>query len=267
MSLRSTFRAVPTLMRVGFAEAVAYRAEMFVWILSTTMPLIMMALWTAVAAYAPVGRFHQRDFVVYFLVTFIVRQLTGAWAAWEINFEVRQGTLSLRLLRPLHPLWHYAVNNVAAMPLRLVIAIPVALLLLLVMGREGLSTNPVLWLFFPLAVFNAWLITYLINVLIGTLSLFMESSLKLLNVWFQLFMLLSGYFIPVELFPRWLQVLGDWLPFRYQLAFPVELATRTYDVAGALGMLGKQVAFVAVLWAFAAVAWRSGLKRYAAYGG
>jgi len=31
-------RAVPTLMKVGFAEAVAYRAEMVVWVLATTMP-------------------------------------------------------------------------------------------------------------------------------------------------------------------------------------------------------------------------------------
>ncbi len=55
MSVRATVRALPTLARVGFAEAVAYRAEMFVWILSTTMPLIMMALWTAVARDAPVS--------------------------------------------------------------------------------------------------------------------------------------------------------------------------------------------------------------------
>src|SRR5438105_6621630 len=83
--------------------------EMAVWILSTTMPLIMMALWTAVAREAPVGRFGQSDFVVYFLVTFIVRQMTGAYAGWEINYEVRQGTLAQRLLRPIHPLWHYAI--------------------------------------------------------------------------------------------------------------------------------------------------------------
>ena len=43
-SIRTTARALPTLFRIGFAEAVAYRAEFFVWILSTTMPLIMLAI-------------------------------------------------------------------------------------------------------------------------------------------------------------------------------------------------------------------------------
>ena len=61
MSLRATLKAYPTLLRVGVAEAVAYRAEMFVWVLATTMPLISLALWNAVAREAPVGRFtaHQ----------------------------------------------------------------------------------------------------------------------------------------------------------------------------------------------------------------
>src|SRR6185503_12640490 len=69
-------RAYPTLLRIGFAEAVAYRAELLVWMLTTTMPLVSLALWSAVAAAAPVGRFTQQGFAAYFLATLIVRQLT-----------------------------------------------------------------------------------------------------------------------------------------------------------------------------------------------
>ena len=135
-------RALPTLFRVGFAEAVAYRAEMLVWVLATTMPLIMLALWSAVADDAPVGRFDQADFVAYFLATFIVRQLTGAWVAWQMSFEVRTGTLAMRLLRPLHPMVSYAVENLAAMPLRLVVALPVAVLALVLTGAQPPAARP-----------------------------------------------------------------------------------------------------------------------------
>ncbi len=57
MSLRANLRAVQTMIRIGFVEALAYRAEMLVWILATTMPLVMLALWHAVAREAPIGRF------------------------------------------------------------------------------------------------------------------------------------------------------------------------------------------------------------------
>ena len=50
MSLRRALRAYPTLVRVGFAESVAYRAEMLVWMLTMTMPLVSLALWSAISA-------------------------------------------------------------------------------------------------------------------------------------------------------------------------------------------------------------------------
>ena len=88
-------RAYPTLLRVGFADAVAYRAEMLVWMLTTTMPLVSLALWSAVAPTAPVGRFTPaRSFAAYFLATLVVRQLTGSWVVWEMNQEIRSGALS-----------------------------------------------------------------------------------------------------------------------------------------------------------------------------
>ncbi|HXX32651.1 MAG TPA: ABC-2 family transporter protein [Myxococcaceae bacterium] len=267
MSARSTVRALPTLVRVGFAEAIAYRAEMLVWVLSTTMPLIMLALWSAVAADAPVGRFDQRDFLAYFLATFIVRQLTGAWVAWQMSFEVRTGTLAMRLLRPLHPMVSYAVENLAALPLRLVVALPVAMLALLLLGTARLPRSPALWGVWAVAVLGGWLITFLANALIGCLALWTGSSIKVMDVWLVAFMVFSGYLVPVELFPGVLRTLVAWLPFRYQIGFPVEVMTSAYDLPAALGMLARQWAFVLAFLGLAAIVWRRGLRRFAAYGG
>ena len=267
MSARSTMRSLPTLMRVGFAEAVAYRAEMLVWVLSTPMPLIMLSLWSAVAADAPVGRFNQRGFVAYFLATFIVRQLTGAWVAWQMSYEVRTGTLAMRLLRPLHPMVSYAVENIAAMPLRLVVALPVALLALVLLGTRTLPHGTLVWAVWVVAVLGGWLITFLDNFIIGCLALWTGSSIKVMDVWLVAFMVFSGYLVPVELFPGVLRALVAWLPFRYQIGFPVEVMTGAYGLSAALGMLARQWAFVLGLLVAALVIWRRGLRRFAAYGG
>ncbi len=77
MSLHATLRASPTLVRIGVMQAVAYRAELFVWILSNSMPFIMLALFVAVAREGPLGGYGSADFVAYFLATFVVRQFTG----------------------------------------------------------------------------------------------------------------------------------------------------------------------------------------------
>lgn len=267
MSVRNTVRAFPTILKVGFAEAVAYRAEMLVWVLATTMPLIMMALWTVVAREAPIGRFSEADFVAYFLCIFIVRQLTGAWAAWQMNFEVRSGALSMRLLRPVQPIWHYAAENIAAMPLRLAVAIPVAAITLVVLGSRYLPRDPVLWAIWLLAIAGGWMITFLANIIIGTLSLFIDSSIKLMEVWMAAFFVFSGYLVPIELFPPFLRTVSNWLPFRYQIGFPVELMTNALSRTAAFSMLARQWFFVVAIWAVCAWVWRRGLRNFSAYGG
>ena len=262
-----TLRALPTLLRTGFAAAVAYRAEFVVWLLSTTMPLVMLALWSAVAEEAPVGRFGQAEFVAYFLVALVVRLLTGAWVIWELNMEIRQGTLAFRLLRPIHPLVAYAAENVAAMPLRILLALPIALVLLWAVGGDRITHDPVLLAIFPVSVVGAWLITFLAMCIVGSLAFHIDSAGAVFEVWLGLFGIFSGYLVPLELYPRWVYEISYLLPFRYMLAFPVELVTGGLTRAQALAQLSAQAAFVAVLLLVAVGMWRLGTRRFAAFGG
>ena len=85
-------RALPTLLRVGFSEAVAYRAEFLVWVLTTNTPLIMLLVWSSVAREEPLaGRMGEQELGAYFLAALIVRLLTGSWVVWDLVYEMRQG--------------------------------------------------------------------------------------------------------------------------------------------------------------------------------
>src|SRR3954463_9843428 len=144
-------------MRIGISEAVAYRAEMFVWVLATTMPFIMLVLWSAVSSSAPVvsnsGRgYTAGTFTAYFLAVFIVRQLVSSWASWEINWEVKQGTLAMRLLRPIHPIVSYGCGNLAALPLRMVVPLPVLVIIFAVGAAGAFPTDLRLWALWGLSM-------------------------------------------------------------------------------------------------------------------
>jgi ABC-2 type transport system permease protein len=269
MSVRNTLRAMPTLARVAFAEAMAYRAELLVWVLSTTMPLVMLALWSAVARDQPIGRFGQAQFVAYFLAAFIVRQLTGSWASWEINYEIRQGTLAMRLLRPVHPLFCHAINNIAALPMRLIVSLPVAVVALLAVGWGEVTHSPALFALFLVSIVGGWLITLFANFAVGCLAFFLESSIKVMDIWLALYFVMSGYLLPIELFPPFARALADVLPFRYQLGLPIEILTRAYDAdpLSAARLVLWQWCWVLVMLTLTTVLWRRGLARFSAYGG
>jgi ABC-2 type transport system permease protein len=262
-----TLRAMPGMLRVGFASALAYRAEFLVWVLAYTMPLIMLALWSTVASEAPIGRFGEREFSAYFAVTLMVRLAAGSWVVWDMNFEVRQGTLQRRLLWPIHALLSYLAENLAALPMRFTVVVPIAL-------GTTLWLGPAIWVvdawqraIIPVSLLGAFLLTFLPMAMIGTLALWSESSIALFDLWLALYTVFSGYIVPLELFPPALGHVVAWLPFRQMLAFPVENMLGLIDRSHALHELARQWAYIALFAWLAAALWRAGIKRFGAYGG
>jgi ABC-2 type transport system permease protein len=255
------------LARIGATESVAYRAEVVVWLLSTTMPLIMIAFFCAVAQGGPVGRYGQAQFVAYFLATFVVRSLTGSFVSRQMNLEVRDGTLATRLMRPVHPLLAYAAESVGALPIRIAVAVPVAVGMLVGLGPGALTHEPLMALAFTASLIAAWLLSILISFAVGALSFFIDWSDKVMDAWLAGLFVFSGYTIPVDLFPPRLREVVEWMPFRYQIGLPVELMVGSHAGGEVLGLLARQWAFVALAALIVRALWRRGVGRFAAYGG
>lgn len=272
-------KAYPTLLRIGVAEAVAYRAELLVWMLTTTMPLVSMALWSSAADEQPLGpeRMGQAEFAGYFTLTLLVRLLTSSWIIWQLIDDIRSGGLLQRLIRPIHPLFVYTSEQLAVLPLRVAIVLPMSLGLLYYLARGQLTHDPWLWGSFLLALPGAWAINFLSMALIGLLAFYIDSSAGLFSAWFGLYMLLSGYLVPLSLLPSWMARLSEILPFRYMLESPVRMLLG-WPVAGGAHdtLLGRSEALAALQIEYAYVVgltlavvwlWRAGLRRYSAFGG
>jgi len=265
--IRRALRAYPTPLRVGLSEVVAYRAEFLVWILTTNMPLVMLAIWHAVAADGPVGRFDQEQFTAYYLAVQAVRLLTSTWVVWQISMEIRDGTLSAKLLRPLHPLYAYSAEHLAAVPMRALIISPIVAVLIHAAGPRLAFHHLALLAIFLAALLGAWLLIFFTMILLGALAFYVESAMGLFEVWLGVHALLSGYLLPIELLPAWVRGAARLLPFRYMLGFPVEALVGLQSAGAAARDLAWQWGYVALFAALALLVWRRGVRRFAAYGG
>lgn len=265
-TLSHVWRAIPDLSRVALAGVVAYRAEMVIWILSTLLPLIMLALWTAVAEQGPIAGYDEEGFARYFAVTLLVRQLSSVWLVWELNYEIRSGRLSTKLLKPMHPLLQHAIEMVVAVPFRAAVMLPILLLMLLL--RPDLWATPS-WpalLLFAVSMVLAWIINFLIQALFATFAFWVDKTDALFGVWFGLWSLLSGYLAPLAVFPEALKPLLVLLPFRGMLGLPVEILGGFVDPVAALPEVAIQLGWALALLAVVQLFWRRGLVRYGAYG-
>lgn len=267
MSATRALRALPTLLRIGVAETVAYRAEFLVWILTTTLPLVMLGLWTSVAEHEDFKGYSSAAFVAYYLANLIVRNLTGSWVAWQISEEIRTGAMSMRLLRPLHPYVAFAASHLAAVPFRTAVVMPIAVGLLISSGASALTTAPLQLALIVPSLVLAWIITFNVMFMIGSLGFFVTKTMALLNLYFGLFSLLSGYLLPIPLLPFEIRWFAEWMPFRYMLSAPIELMTVPLGTAQAWWLLIAQAGWAVATLALALFVWNRGVKRFEAVGG
>ncbi len=261
-----TLRKFVVEFKASWHLTLEYRIAVFIWIFAMTLPLIMLAGWLSIAEGGPVGRFGREDFIGYYIASLFVRNLTGIWIIWEQDRDIRQGRLSFKLLKPMNPIVHYIALGLGSKPIRVGVVIPVVLIVPLVVPGVRFVTDPLqLALFIP-AVLGAWAIVFLIQYTTGLLAFWISQSLSIHDAWFAVFSLLSGYLIPLELFPPALRDLLYVTPFRYMLSFPVEIFTKQLDVARILQGLAVQWMWVAVFYTLYRIVWIRGLKRYSAVG-
>jgi len=262
--VRRFLAVLGAMWRLGLAEAVAYRAAMLVWVLTTTFPLVSLTLWHSLAADGPIGGFTQGEFDAYFVAAFLIRQLTASWVVWDLSSQIRDGALSTLLMRPVHPLLHHLMTNLAALPVRVALAVPLGLVVLFAVGGIEASFG---WhvAVAPLAIVLAWLLQLCVQICVACLAFWVTSSAALFEVWLGLYMVLSGYVMPTSMLP-WFSGVVRALPFHAAMGFPTELLCGRLSSGEIVRGFVLQGIWLVVFAALAAWLWRRGLRVYGAVG-
>ncbi|NPA80462.1 MAG: multidrug ABC transporter permease [Thermotogae bacterium] len=262
-SLRLTLKKLKVLIEVYYAYMLEYRAEIVLWMLSGILPFILMAVWMNAATRSDFG-YSPVDFARYFLAVFITHQMTTVWVIWEFEHDVLRGQLSPYLLQPMDPVWRYVSSHVAERLSRFPFLLLLVLLFFLLYPRAIWIPSPRELLLFFLVGNFAFAVRFLLQYSLAMLSFWIERATAFEELHMLLFLFLSGYVAPLELFPEGVRSLILWTPFPYMIDFPVRILLGG-EVELARGLTVMGVWFV-VLLLLNRLLWRLGLAKYSAMG-
>ena len=261
--MNRVIKTVQAFLSVYYAYMLEYRAELFLWALSGTLPLIMMGVWTKASQGGNFG-LEPGDFARYFLTVFLVRQFTVVWVAWEFEKEVVQGKLSPRLLQPIDPVWHHVASHLSERLARLPFALVLVGLFFLLYPDAIWQPSPSRVLLFVLAVVMAFTLRFLMQYTFALFAFWTERASAIEQVWLLFYLFLSGVTAPLEVFPPKVLEIAIWTPFPYLVHFPAAvLIGLPVDIGrGILVTLGWSLLFFILnRWL-----WRKGLKQYSGMG-
>ena len=257
------WKRIGTLLSVYYAYMLEYRAELVLWVLSGSLPLILMGIWNQAAQQGQFG-LEPLQFVRYFLVAFMVRQITVVWVIWEFEKEVVQGQLSNYLLQPIDPAWRHVAEHAAERFARLPFVLMLLALFLVLYPQAAWVPQPGQFLLFAIAVILVFALRFLIQYTFAMFSFWTERATAIEQFWFLIYLFLSGMIAPLDVFPEGLRAVVSWLPFPYLVYFPAALLT------GLPVNVGQGFLAIALwglfFWVLNRWLWKRGLKRYSGMG-
>lgn len=254
--------------RTAVALQFAYRGAIAIWLLAlVTTPLISLVVWTAVARGngGSAGGFTTGQYAAYFIAVMVVNQMTFIWHMWEMEWRVKNGFFSPVLLRPMHPIHNDVVENLTFKALTLVALLPIAFVLSVAFDaqfdtgiRDALAFVPVL--------VGAMGLRFLCEWATGLAAFWVTRTMTLNQLYGMLTMFLGGQIAPLGLFPEPVRIIAAILPFRWMVAFPVEVLLGRTDGGDLLAGVAMQILWIAIALLAMRWVWARGVRRYSAVG-
>jgi ABC-2 type transport system permease protein len=264
--------SIPSLylaqFRTTIAEQLQYRGSLVIWLIGLILePVVFLAVWTAVATSqgGSVDGFTAGGFAAYYIVAMLVDHATFTWIMFEFEYWIRQGTLSPLLLRPVHPIHRQVAVNLTFKLLTFVVLLPVAVILALVFHPQANLQGWALLAFIP-SLLLAMALRFTVEWTLALAAFWITRVSATNQLYFVVFVFLSGQAAPLALLPGPVAELARWLPFYRMLGFPVELALGRLTPRDALIGIGAQVAWLAIALLVMNALWDRGIRRYSAVG-
>lgn len=258
-----------TTARTAITEQFQYRAANYAYMIGMIVePVVYLVVWTTVASAqgGSVGGVTRGDFVAYYIVWTLVRNMNIVFTPFGWEERIREGHLSALLLRPMHPL-HFDLAYFAGWKVVVIVLwLPIAALLSLAFH----PTFSLTWAragAFVVAIWGAYLIRSLVLWLLGMTTFWTTRVSAPFELFFTLELLLSGRLVPLTLLPDWAQSVGALTPFPSTFGFPIDTLAGNLDGPALARGLGVQLLWVLVSWAALRLVWPRAVRRYAAVGG
>ena len=226
--------------------------------------IVLLSLWrTILGDQAATGPMSLASVLTYTLVAEVFGEQLNVRTT--LNQAFWEGTLVIRFLRPMGLVRQLAAEMVGGWGVDFVLFSIPLFLVAPILGVDPRPASPQAGALFVVSLCAAVLVGLAMELVFGALVVALEQPVWLIEyIRAAVATLLSGALLPLAYYPWGLGELFAWLPFASMAWAPLAI----YTAAGEpLSLIGRQVAWVLILWQFGSWLWRQNREKLVAYGG
>ena len=266
------FNKYARIFGVGLQNTLVYRWNFLLRAFFDVVPLVgTVFLWRALfrARAQPIGGYEFGSMVYYFLlITLASNLITPTDDEWQIAADIRDGQLNALLAKPIDYLSYRLSLFLGYRATSSLFTLPIVLLLFACFHQYlALPQHLRTWVFSLISLGLAAFLQFFLAYAVAMLTFWILEISTVVFIIFSFEYFLSGHLFPLDLLPPWLGRVLVWLPFTYELYFPVTVFQEKVTGEPLVRGLCIQAGWVAVAWATGRLMWMRGLRRFQAVGG
>lgn len=215
-----------------------------------------------------INMYSLKNMITYYVVWNIVNTLNLSSSGFYLNRIIKNGELNSILVRP----YSFTIANYFDQLSKGIIGtIPKVILMIVILPliKEYIVINQeiinILFVFAFLII--STISSFLIWSILGCMSFGIEESEAIMWSFAVIFNFLSGMFIPLDFFPKWISHIIEFLPTATWGFIPAKIIAGMYSFDKMLALLCVNIGSLLLLISIIKIVWIKGIKHYSSIGG
>ncbi|OXS52967.1 hypothetical protein B1A99_31955 [Cohnella sp. CIP 111063] len=233
--------------------------------------LVQFFLWTALYAGAsalsvPITQVSLDEMITYAVFSTMISMIVANENIETLSQKIQTGNIVTYLIRPIGLFRSLLFETLGTKAFAALFEIiPILVVGYLFFSPAELPLSHLLR--FLIALFNGFMVYFLLTFLVGMSSFWYLRIFHLSFVLTHLINFFSGIVIPIWFFPKALYAVTSWLPFDLIYYHPLAILLGKADESQNLFAFAKGAAWIAVLAAASAIAWMAAKRKVVVQGG
>ena len=257
---------------IGLQNTFVYRWNFLFRSLFGLFPLLgTVFIWGAIfeAKGGGINNFNYASVVYYFLLVLVLDSLiTPGDDEWQVAADIREGQMNSFLIKPVNYLVYRLALFVSNRLLYSLVTLPVVVIIFASFHRYLVwPSSSAIWILTMVSVLFAGLLQFMIAYSVALFAFWMLEISTVVFIIYSFEYFLSGHMFPIGFLPPAMQAVLKFLPFQYEIYFPIAIFMEKVHGTELWEGLFIQFCWVLLIALGANTLWQQGLKRYQAYGG
>jgi ABC-2 type transport system permease protein len=268
-TVRRSVAAYSAIASIALKDAFAYTLRVWVqFVIQFITIVVFIYFWRAVYAGrdSTLGGLDLRQTLNYVILAQILVPLWEAGYLGFFGYLLRQGQMSLELLRPIDFQIQIYIRQLALWLYFVLQRLPLVLFAWLFFGLQ-LPSNPWVWVAFMISLLFGQAVVFFFEWCLACLAFYTTEVHGLYQTRTALARFLSGSLVPLALMPAWLQAVTGVFPFAQAVSVPISLLIGITPLAEAPRVWLIQLLWVVGLGVLSRLIFRVAIRQVTVQGG